>query len=133
MTAAGVSAYVTNGTAHAPVMPTPSLMSTLMSGSSACSGRRAASGSGCGRPSARLPADPTNCLSLTTHVGQEAGIRRPPEPLLEQSPEDDLQTHGQPHGRRRPPRERAGAVDEIARQDDQDARLALEHSIGPPA
>jgi hypothetical protein len=132
MTAAEVSAFVTNGPAHAPVMPTASVMSTHMSGSSVWSGLRAASGSGCGRPSARLTADPTNCLSLTTHVGQQAGIRGPLQPLLDQSPEDDLQTHGQPHGRRRPPREDAGAVDEIARQDNQDARLALEHSVGPP-
>jgi small subunit ribosomal protein S21 len=115
ITAAGVSEFAANGTAHAPVMPIPFMMSALMTGLSAWSRRRAASGSGCARPSARLLADPTNCLSLTTHVGQQPGIGRPLQSLLDQRPKDDLQTYGQVHGRRGPPGEHAGAVDELAR------------------
>jgi hypothetical protein len=75
----------------------------------------------CGRaanddgPSPRLAADAANRLGLTTHVGQQARVCRAPQPLLDQSPKDNLQAHGKSHGGRRASREHPGAVDETTR------------------
>jgi len=45
---------------------------------------------GFGGAPARLSADSANRLGLTTHVGEQARVRRTPQPFLDERSKDDL-------------------------------------------
>src|SRR6185503_1648173 len=125
MTATWVSAMAARGVIHAALMTPPGYAPSsarLRAGSDALAGRarrRARVGRAPDRP---------NGVGLTVDVGEEGGIRGPPQSLFDQRPEHDLQAHRQFHGHGGPAGQGAGPVDQIARQDDEDTALVFEHA-----
>jgi hypothetical protein len=79
-------------------------------------------------PSARRASGKADRLDLAFNVGEEGRVVVAPQPLFDQSPEDDLKAHGKLERGRRPPRKDPGPIEDIPGENEEDARL-IEHHV----
>src|SRR5687768_9656836 len=129
MTAICVSARVTIGTVHAPLMQwSPSRGSPRARARSRPQRTAARHGRGL-RPAPGLAPDPAHRFRLAADVGEEGRVSRPLQALLDERPHDDLHAHRNLQRRHGAAGETPRAIDEVSRQDDQHTRFVFEHSV----
>jgi hypothetical protein len=68
-----------------------------------------------------------NRPGLTLDVGEEGGVAIPLQPLPDEGPEDDLKAHGQLEGGGRPSRYDPSPVQDVLRENEENALFVLEH------
>ena len=77
--------------------------------------------------STRQAPDTADRLGLALNVGEELPVAIPLQPLLDEGPEDDLETHRELERGGRLPGQDARPVEDVLRENEKDAGLIREH------
>jgi len=80
----------------------------------------------------RRASDVADRLRLTLDIGEEDRVASPLQPLLDQSPEDDLKAHRKLERDRRPPGKNPGPIQDVLGDDKENSGLILEHHSTSP-